>query len=445
MTHPKISVPSGNKSTMSNAGWVKILVVLIIAVSGLLPPILYWFCIGSAPTINAERAVELLSMEGSSAILVDMRDSSAFESEHLEGAVNWPYRDIMALESKDDVPEQYGNKTLLMICSSGLESAVAARKLRKISNIDAYSIKGGIQEWIGVAKGGCSQRFCSFQTASGETRPLPYREASFFEQLMACVAAFGAKPAYMLLSFMLAVIMRRLKSHDMVALRWAFIFFFIGEGFCAINYIFLSEDSYLVEYLHSFGMVLAFGFTTFAFFEGVDLRLVKYSDANEKCAAIPLCGACIKYTDVPCGFKRAFLWLIPSVAALSFIPLLASLHTDSYNTDIFGTLYNYSHPVIFQIFETRYAPILTIVFSAIAYFTLRLRGNNSILLAKIFFAAAAGFLGFSMFRLILFGVYRDNMLWYVCWEEFTEFLYIGFAAIVLWIFHGRLFAEDGNQ
>ena len=63
-------------------------------------------------------------------------------------------------------------------------------------------------------------------------------------------------------------------------------------------------------------------------------------------------------------------------------------------------------------------------------------------MSKIFFAVGMGFLGFSMFRLILFGVYRDNLLWYVVWEELTEFLFIGLAAIALWLFRERLLTRD---
>ncbi len=246
----------------------------------------------------------------------------------------------------------------------------------------------------------------------------------------------------MLLSFVLAVVMRRLKSPDLVALRWAFICFFIGEAFCAANYLFFHEDSYLVEYLHSFGMVLAFGFTTYALFEGLDLRIIRYADPGERCAALDLCLSCKKYTDTSCGFMQIFQWLIPSLIILAGIPLVVDLHAASYNTEILGTSYNYSHPVVFQIFEIRYSPIVAILFFAGAFFVLRSDKNNSVAFAKILFAAGMGFFGFSMFRLILFGLYRDNLVWYVVWEEITELLYIGLAGIVLWIFRQRFLSEE---
>ena len=67
-----------------------------------------------------------------------------------------------------------------------------------------------------------------------------------------------------------------------------------------------GDRSFLFEYLHSLGMVLCFGLTTFALLEAVDHRLVKYSDAESKCAALSLCRRCIKYADAPCGLKRTF-------------------------------------------------------------------------------------------------------------------------------------------
>jgi len=75
--------------------------------------------------------------------------------------------------------------------------------------------------------------------------------------------------------------------------------FFIGENCCAANYLIYGDRSCLLEYLHSLGMVLCFGLTAFALLEAVDQRLVKYSDAQSKCAALSLCRRCIKYADAP--------------------------------------------------------------------------------------------------------------------------------------------------
>jgi hypothetical protein len=42
-----------------------------------------------------------------------------------------------------------------------------------------------------------------------------------------------------------------------------------------------------------------------------------------------------------------------------------------------------------------------------------------------------------MFRLVLFQVYRDNLTWFVFWEEVTELIYIVGVGAVLWIFRRK--------
>ena len=125
------------------------------------------------------------------------------------------------------------------------------------------------------------------------------------------------KPLYMLLSLMLILALRRVQSPDLGSVRWALISFLAGEGFCAVNYIFFQEQSHFVEYLHCSGMVVCFGFAAYAFLEGIDLRIIRFSAENEKCAALSLCDGCIKYTDAPCGLKRLFMVLIPAMSVVS--------------------------------------------------------------------------------------------------------------------------------
>ena len=150
---------------------------------------------------------------------------------------------------------------------------------------------------------------------------------------------------------------------DLVALRWALIFFFIGENFCAANYIFYTDRSYLFEYLHSLGMVLCSAFATYAIIEGMDLRFMKFSDPQARCAALGLCHRCIKHADAPCGLQRTFMLIILALMAVSFMPFCAPLAAVSYNTKIFGTFYNYSDPIIYQMYQTRFCPGVASVFA----------------------------------------------------------------------------------
>jgi len=346
-----------------------------------------------------------------------------------------------------------------LICQSGIMSALAASRLRELGVPNVFNVQGGLQTWIAAGERPCSGGVCQVKIASGETRGLPFHPSSPLEQWGAVLTGFAAKPFYELLSLVLAVWLWRQRSPELSALCWAMIFFFVGENFCAVNYLFCGDRSYLFEYLHCFGMVVCFGLTIYALLEGIDHRLVKLSDADAKCAALGLCPRCVKYTDAssppkgtapfsptrklgqspPCGLQRMFLLLIPATMALCFMPLTADLIPLSYNTEILGTFYNYSHSVVYQVFEVRYLPVAALVLLAISWGVLRMKRTDPVHWSKVFFAAGAGALGFSFFRLVLLHVYRDHLAWFGIWEEVTELLFITSAALVLWIFRKGVF------
>ena len=84
----------------------------------------------------------------------------------------------------------------------------------------------------------------------------------------------------------------------------------------------------------------------------------------------------------------------------------------------------------------------SLVLLAISWGVLKLKQTDPVHWSKVFFAAGAGALGFSFFRLILLHVYRDHLAWFGIWEEVTELLFIISAALVLWIFRKGLFGES---
>jgi rhodanese-related sulfurtransferase len=414
----------------------------MIAVGGVLPPVAYWWLLGRVPTATPAQAKELLGQTGSTAVLVDMRAPAEFAASHLDGAENWPYESIMALSSRNAVPQPFAGKPLLLICNSGFHSALATRHLRDLSVPNVTNVRGGLEAWVADAEVSCARGFCRLRAASGATSDLPFRESPKHEQWAALSIFWAIKPFYVLLSLALAAILWRAKSPDLVALRWGLLFFFAGEGFCSVNYLAFKDTSYLSEYLHSFGMVLSFGFVTFTLFEGLDRRIIKYSDPEQKCAALGLCRGCVKYTDVPCGLKRLFLYLAPAGLILSFLPLTAVPQVVSYNTRILWVFYNYSNPIVYQLFEIRWCPLLALLLFAIAFAILLFKKDDPVSPAKVFFAAATGYLGFSLFRLFLFAPFRDNMVWFIFWEEITELIYVCGVAFVLWTFRHALFARD---
>lgn len=279
---------------------------------------------------------------------------------------------------------------------------------------------------------------------SGEVRELPFREASLLEQWAAVLTGFVVKPAYEILALVLAVVLWRQKAADLAALSWGFLFFFIGENFCAANYLLYGEQSLVFEYFHSYGMVVSFAFAAFAIFEGIDGRILKLSDPQGRCAALGLCQRCIKHADVPCGLRRVFLLVLPALMILCLAPLCAELLTASYNTEILGTCYNYSHAVPYQVFENRYCPAAALALFAASLAALAWKKREPVLWSKVLFAAATGALGFSLFRMVFFHAYRENLAWSGIWEELTELLFVVSAAVILWLFRRVLFVKGAG-
>ena len=129
------------------------------------------------------------------------------------------------------------------------------------------------------------------------------------EQLAAVATAFVVKPVYTLIALIVALVLWKKADIELKALKWAMLFFFFGENFCAANFLFTySHDSHLLEYLHSLGMVLSFGFAAFALLEGIDRYALHYSDTNKTCALAGFCRRCHKFEDVSCGLQSAFIF-----------------------------------------------------------------------------------------------------------------------------------------
>jgi len=431
---------------ISTPRWLAPLALLLVILGGALPVLLYEGWLGRVPTLTAEAAIQRLSGAGDAAVLVDVRQASAFAARHLETAHSWPLLEIVALTASDQVPAQLRDKTLLLVCDVGISSAEAAHRLHDLG-LDVHNIRGGLQAWVRAWHVPCTSPLCTFALPGGVTE-VPDRSAPRHEQLAQVIAGFVVKPVYMLISLGLAwlLISTRRRAPDLVALRWALIAFFVGESFCVLHsyaYLALHREWYLSEYLHDYGMVLAFGFTTYALIEGLDARVFRLSNPGQRCAALELCGPCIKYEDVPCGARRLFLLLAPLMAVLAAIPLFVPLSRVSYNTTIFGVVYNYAHLAIYQIHEIRYGPILAILLFGLSFVVLWVnRDRPAPVLAKVLFSAGAGLLANSVFRLVLSAIFPQNLVWFEFWEEATELVYMVAIGCVLWIFRRRLFEEE---
>jgi rhodanese-related sulfurtransferase len=410
----------------------------MIVVGGLLPLLLYWLFFSRVPTVTPTRAKELLRSDADSAVLVDIRSADQFNLRHIDGAGSWPAEDILRTASANDIPEQYKGKTLLLVDDAGITGHSAARHLADMAPEAVMYVRGGIQEWIASVNAPEGELFDRFITHSDKVEEFPFRPMSWHLQLLAVIVGFVVKPVYMGITLLAAVLLWRSRARDLVALRWSVIFFLIGETLCVVYYVLFDHASYLLEYLHSFGMVLSFGFATYAILEGMDIRILRLSDPNKRCAVLDLCGKCIKYENVQCGLQRLFLLLIVALAIVALMPLNSDWHYSSYNTKIFGTFYSYLHRVIYQQYERVFCPIVSAVLLTVSLLILAFKKERPLPLAKLLLAAGIGPMGFGLLRTVLAGLYSQNKMWFDFWEETTELLFVAGICYVLWIFRQQL-------
>jgi len=404
------------------------------------PLAFYGLVFGGVPSVLPPEAKRRLEEERSAAKLVDTRTQEQFAVGHIEGAVNWPLEKIRATTTPEQIPAELRRKTLLLLCDVGTVSRGAVRHLRRIGVESAFNVRGGIQEWMRNAPQPEGQAWDRWRTRNG-AGSFPFRGSPLFEQALAVLSYFVVKPTYMLLSLVIVAVLWTSVAADLVALRWGMVFFFLGEAACAVNYFGYQETSYLWEYLHGAGMFVSFSFIAYAVLEAVDHRLLGLSDPERRCTAVRLCGACIKHADVPCGLHRAFYLLLAALIVITPIVPTADWRDTSYNTLIFGAPYNYGHLRVFQQVENWYCPAVAVVMFSVSLAILLVKRRNPLPLSKLAFAAGFGPLAFGMFRMILGAAYDQNRVWFLVWEETTEFLLIFGICCLLWIFRRSLLPD----
>lgn len=80
-------------------------------------------------------------------MVIDARDAAQYAKEHIPGAVNIEWRQVIA--KSDDIPK---NKTVLIYCNTGSLSAQAGFALRVSGWENVRILQGGFSEW--QSKGG---------------------------------------------------------------------------------------------------------------------------------------------------------------------------------------------------------------------------------------------------------------------------------------------------
>lgn len=240
------------------------------------------------------------------------------------------------------------------------------------------------------------------------------------QQAAQVAAGLYIKPAYMLITVLLIVILWSQTVRPMRALFWGVIAFLAGEAFCAVNFIAYQHESILSEYMHSYGMVLAFGFMAYALLEVFDLRF--------------------HWGNNPTASRRAGMFAALMTSILVFLPLTVPVSPTNYQTELFGFDYAYARFDFYQWYEARALPILAFACLIAAWIVMLFNKNTSIpQTAKALFSAGVGALGFSTFRVVLGALYANQLVWFEFWEETTELMMVISVVFILWQYQPSLF------
>lgn len=351
-------------------------------IAAALPSAAYWWVfVRGAITPNEAKA---LLARG--AVLVDVMSGDEYAENHVQGAVNWPYKEIASLKDLEGVPPALRGRQLVLICPAGQTTALAESKLHDRGLTDTRHICAGVQAWI----------------ADAET---PFREASPHEQWAAVIAEFAIAPLCAAAALLLVLLLRRRRTIP-ATLTWAMLAFLAGELAAAANALLFARQSYLAEHVHDLAALTCFGLLAFAALQRF------FPDARR---------------------RRGVLLLLVAVAAvLAAAPLAASLKLTAYNTSVFGHSRTYTHAAMHQLFESRYCPVFAWVLLGGAMAAGLFCRKRPVPLTRVLLAAAVGPLGLALQRLLTFTPHADNQVWFVFAEAAAGLIPIVAAVGLAW-------------
>jgi rhodanese-related sulfurtransferase len=389
---------------------------VILTAFVVLPTFMYVFLIERTPRVDAIEARRKILNEHAQVVLLE-----DVPEEHLVGynGATTPLSRI----SKE--------RPVLLFCQGGIRSAFVARRLQSQGFAQAYSVKGGVQEWI-VSGAGVEQNDLKRAIYDYSDIGLPFREASWFEQGLVVFSFFGLKTFYTLLAALLGIILLLYRKKESKNLLIALGCFLFGESCCFVNVMVFSERSVLFEHLHGTFMVLSLAAIVFVVFHRMEVGWRLETDSRE-CQLKSLCGDCALRQGRSCRFFRVIQLSVGCLAAVALLPVTAELQNEAYVTRVFGFFHGYHHPIVHQLYELRYLPCVAFAlygFVLLGLLTKSVPRSGLIVIAS----AATGALLFSYLRLMFVAPFASRLHWFAFWEEFTEFIYIVAIGAMLWLF-----------
>jgi len=262
-------------------------------------------------------------------------------------------------------------------------------------------------------------------------------DASWTDQVIVLIAAFGFKPLHMLLELVLIVILWRQRARDLTLLRRGLIWMFFGESACAVGYCIACDSGHAMELLHVVGMVGMGALFPYGLFAMLDDRVLHLTDPGAGCAASRFCQPCSKHGPSVCPAQRAFLFSAVFLGILCLIPLLSPLQPLKNDFVVFGTPVHHGAGARRLIWDLRVIPFLGVL-GALACCVSLLLPRPALLAAQRTFFFATGCASYALLRFFLLGAFRERLGWADVWEEMTELFLVLAVALVLWLWRAPL-------
>src|SRR6266478_4226348 len=96
------------------------------------------------PEVTAQQVNDLLTNNGKSHVLLDVREKDEWREGHLEGAVSLP-RGFLEIKVENTVPDK--NTPIIAYCAGGVRSLMAGKALKEMGYQNVTSMSGGYGAW----------------------------------------------------------------------------------------------------------------------------------------------------------------------------------------------------------------------------------------------------------------------------------------------------------
>ncbi len=96
------------------------------------------------PELSAQQVNDLLSSNGKSHVILDVRESDEWRQGHLEGALSLP-RGFLEIKVEAAIPDK--NAPIIAYCAGGVRSLLAGKVLREMGYQNVTSMAGGYTAW----------------------------------------------------------------------------------------------------------------------------------------------------------------------------------------------------------------------------------------------------------------------------------------------------------